>query len=79
MLKKLHECFEDKIVYKDLKKSNFFSSLGLPSLEIGRLQVTKTVKAPRTSTKFPTLSESTFQRKKNGLVSKTEWFTKMNA
>ena len=31
MLKKLHECFEDKIVYKDLKKSNFFSSLGLPS------------------------------------------------
>ena len=31
MLKTLHECFEDKIVYKDLKKSNFFSSLGLPS------------------------------------------------
>jgi ATP-dependent Lon protease len=28
---KLQECFEDMIVYKDLVKSNFFSSLGLPS------------------------------------------------
>ena len=28
---KLRECFEDMVVYKDLKKSNFFSSLGLPS------------------------------------------------
>lgn len=28
---KLHECFEDMVVYKDLKKSNFFSSLELPS------------------------------------------------
>ena len=28
---KLWECFEDMVVYKDLKKSNFFSSLGLPS------------------------------------------------
>lgn len=28
---KLRECFEDMVVCKDLKKSNFFSSLGLPS------------------------------------------------
>ena len=28
---KLRECFADMVVYKDLKKSNFFSSLGLPS------------------------------------------------
>ena len=28
---KLRECFEDMVVYKDLTKSNFFSSLGLPS------------------------------------------------
>ena len=28
---KLRECFEDMVVYKDLKKSNFFSSLELPS------------------------------------------------
>lgn len=28
---KLRDCFEDMVVYKDLKKSNFFSSLGLPS------------------------------------------------
>lgn len=31
MERKLRECFEDMVVYKDLKKSNFFSSLGLPS------------------------------------------------
>ena len=31
MENKLRECFEDMVVYKDLKKSNFFSSLGLPS------------------------------------------------
>lgn len=30
-LEKLRECFDDMIVYKDLKKTNFFSSLGLPS------------------------------------------------
>lgn len=28
---KLRECFEGMVVYKDLKKSNFFSALGLPS------------------------------------------------
>lgn len=28
---KLRECFDGLVVYKDLKKSNFFSSLGLPS------------------------------------------------
>lgn len=28
---KLKECFDNMVVYKDLKKSNFFSSLGLPS------------------------------------------------
>ncbi len=28
---KIRECFEDMVVYKDLRKSNFFSSLGLPS------------------------------------------------
>lgn len=31
MHEKLRECFEEMVVYKDLKKSNFFSSLGLPS------------------------------------------------
>lgn len=28
---KLKECFDEMVVYKDLKKSNFFSSLSLPS------------------------------------------------
>ena len=28
---KLRECFDKMVVYKDLKKSSFFSSLGLPS------------------------------------------------
>lgn len=28
---KLRECFDGLVVYKDLKKSNFFSALGLPS------------------------------------------------
>ena len=27
----LRECFDDMVVYKDLKKSNFFLSLNLPS------------------------------------------------
>ena len=31
MIERLRECFDEMVVYKDLKKSNFFSSLGLPS------------------------------------------------
>ncbi len=31
MQEKLRECFDEMVVYKDLKKSNFFSSLSLPS------------------------------------------------
>ncbi len=31
MIDKLRECFDEMVVYKDLKKSNFFSSLSLPS------------------------------------------------
>ncbi len=31
MEQKLRECFDSMVVYKDLKKSNFFASLGLPS------------------------------------------------
>ena len=31
MESKLRNCFDEMVVYKDLKKSNFFSSLGLPS------------------------------------------------
>ena len=31
MESKLRECFDEMVVYKDLKRSNFFSSLGLPS------------------------------------------------
>lgn len=31
MEEKLRECFDEMVVYKDLKKSNFFSSLGLPA------------------------------------------------
>lgn len=31
MEEKMRECFDEMVVYKDLKKSNFFSSLGLPS------------------------------------------------
>lgn len=31
MIDKLRQCFEEMVVYKDLKKSNFFSSLSLPS------------------------------------------------
>ncbi len=31
MIEKLRECFDDMVVYKDLKKSNFFAALGLPS------------------------------------------------
>ena len=30
-MNKLRECFEDMVVYKDLKKTNFFSALSLPS------------------------------------------------
>ena len=31
MESKLRECFDEMVVYKDLKRSSFFSSLGLPS------------------------------------------------
>lgn len=31
MIEKLRECFEEMVVFKDLKKSNFFSALSLPS------------------------------------------------
>ncbi len=31
MIEKLQECFDEMVVYKDLKKSNFFSALSLPS------------------------------------------------
>lgn len=31
MIEKLKDCFDEMVVYKDLKKSNFFSSLSLPS------------------------------------------------
>ena len=31
MEEKLRECFDEMVVYKDLKKSNFFASLSLPS------------------------------------------------
>jgi len=31
MIEKLKNCFDEMVVYKDLKKSNFFSSLSLPS------------------------------------------------
>ena len=31
MTSKLRECFDEMVVYKDLKKSNFFSALSLPS------------------------------------------------
>lgn len=31
MIEKLRNCFDEMVVYKDLKKSNFFSSLSLPS------------------------------------------------
>ncbi|MCL1795203.1 MAG: BREX system Lon protease-like protein BrxL [Oscillospiraceae bacterium] len=31
MIEKLKNCFDEMVVYKDLKKSNFFSALGLPS------------------------------------------------
>jgi ATP-dependent Lon protease len=31
MIEKLRDCFDEMVVYKDLRKSNFFSSLSLPS------------------------------------------------
>jgi ATP-dependent Lon protease len=31
MIEKLRNCFDEMVVYKDLKKNNFFSSLSLPS------------------------------------------------
>ena len=31
MIEKLRSCFDEMVVYKDLKKSNFFSALSLPS------------------------------------------------
>lgn len=31
MIEKLRNCFDEMVVYKDLKKSNFFSALSLPS------------------------------------------------
>lgn len=30
-MNKLRECFDEMVVYKDLKKTNFFSALSLPS------------------------------------------------
>ena len=30
-MEKLRNCFDEMVVYKDLKKSNFFSALSLPS------------------------------------------------
>ena len=39
MESKLRECFDEMVVYKDLKKSNFFSSLGLPSFRLGAQKV----------------------------------------
>jgi len=31
MIEKLRNCFDEMVVYKDLRKTNFFSALGLPS------------------------------------------------
>lgn len=31
MIEKLRDCFDEMVVYKDLKKSSFFSALGIPS------------------------------------------------
>lgn len=31
MIEKLRDCFDEMVVYKDLRKSNFFAALGLPS------------------------------------------------
>ncbi|NLO33449.1 MAG: BREX system Lon protease-like protein BrxL [Candidatus Hydrogenedentes bacterium] len=31
MIEKLRQCFDEMVVYKDLKKSNFFSAMSLPS------------------------------------------------
>ena len=31
MIEKLRSCFDEMVVYKDLKRSNFFSTLSLPS------------------------------------------------
>ena len=31
MIERLRNCFDEMVVYKDLKKSNFFSALSLPS------------------------------------------------
>jgi ATP-dependent Lon protease len=31
MIDKLRNCFDEMVVYKDLKKSNFFSAMSLPS------------------------------------------------
>ncbi len=30
-IEKLRNCFDEMVVYKDLKKTNFFSALSLPS------------------------------------------------
>ena len=35
MIDKLRDCFDEMVVYKDLRKSNFFSALGLPSCVTG--------------------------------------------
>jgi len=31
MIDKLKQCFDEMVVFKDLKKTNFFSALSLPS------------------------------------------------
>ena len=31
MIDKLRNCFDEMVVYKDLRKTNFFSALSLPS------------------------------------------------
>mgnify|MGYP001188795589 FL=1 len=31
---KLRDCFDEMVVYKDLKKTNFFSALSLPTQKV---------------------------------------------
>ena len=60
---KLRECFEDMVVFKDLKKSNFFSALSLPSFLRENFRMKREITIRK---KLPTSCIPSFPRKTIG-------------
>lgn len=67
MVEKLRECFDEMVVYKDLKKSNFFSALSLPSfLRDWLLKNLKMKMEISISERYRTSFTHTFRARTNG-------------